>query len=65
MNILLFPIIYTGIAKRDIKGHLNDEKLFSEKYLEYAEFKIKVIMPIQININDALCIMTNHSQRLF
>ena len=65
MNILLFPIVYTGIAKHDIKSLLHDEKLFSEKYLEYAEFKIKVIMPLPVNINDALCIMTNHSQRSF
>ena len=63
MNILLFPIIYTKIAKHDIRNILHDEKLFSEKYLESAEFKIKAIMPLAININDALCIITNHSQR--
>ena len=63
MNLLLFPIIYTKIAKTDIRSILHDEKLFSEKYLESAEFKIKVIMGLPMNINDALCILTNHSQR--
>lgn len=62
---MLFPIIYTKIAKTDIRSILHDEKLFSEKYLESAEFKIKVVVPLPININDTLCILTNHSQRFF
>lgn len=65
MNLLLFPIIYTKISKNknDLITFLNDDKLICDKYLESAEFKIKVIMPLTMNINDALCIMTNHSQR--
>lgn len=63
MNLLLFPIIYTKLAKTDIRSILHDEKLFSEKYLESAEFEIKVILGLPMNINDALCILTNHSQR--
>lgn len=61
MNLLLFPIIYT--KKNQLMTMLNEDKLVCEKYLESAEFKTKVVMPLPMNINDALCIITNHSQR--
>lgn len=64
MNLLLFPIIYTKIAKKNqLITMLNEDKLVCEKYLESAEFKMKVVLPLPMNINDALCILTNHSQR--